>query len=108
MCAEELTFDCGVQVYYSVVMNVNENKKTEEVLLYNGTYANAESYFNNLIKINKKHNIYSDDVVSIVLKKIIISHYNVDVREVKTISKDNDWNPYSEDEKTFESNFVAG
>ena len=68
----------------------------------------AESYFNNLIKINKKHKIYSDDVVSIVLKKIIISHYNVDVREVKTISKDSDWNPYSEDEKTFESNFVAG
>ena len=108
MLDEELSFDCGVQVYYSVVMNVNVNSKIEEILLYNGTYVKAESYFNNLIKINKKHKIYSDDVVSIVLKKIIISHYNVDVREVKTISKDSDWNPYNEDEKTFESNFVAG
>ena len=34
MLDEELTFDCGVQVYYSVVMNINSNKKTEEILLY--------------------------------------------------------------------------
>ena len=58
---------------------------------YDDDYLKVYNIFNNISEINQNKNIYSDDVVSIILRKITIEYNHIVTEDVMTMSKNNDW-----------------
>lgn len=79
--------------YYSIVVVISDNGSIKENVLvdYDDDYLKVYNIFNNISEINQNKNIYSDDVVSIILRKITIEYNHIVTEDVMTMSKNNDW-----------------
>ena len=79
--------------YYSIVVVISDNLIIKESVLvdYDDDYLKVYNIFNNISEINQNKNIYSDNVISIILRKITIEYNHIVTEDVMTMSKNNDW-----------------
>ena len=82
-----------ISKYYSIVVVISDNGSIKENVSvdYDDDYLKVYNIFNNISEINQNKNIYSDDVVSIILRKITIEYNHIVTEDVMTMSKNNDW-----------------
>ena len=78
--------------YYSIVVVIRDNGSTKENVLvdYDDDYLKVYNIFKNISEISR-NNIYSDNVISIILRRITIEYNHIVTEDVMTMSKNNDW-----------------
>lgn len=79
--------------YYSIVVVISDNGSTKENVLvdYDDDYLKVYNIFNNISEINQNKNIYSDDVVSIILRKITIEYNHIVTKDIMKLTKNSGW-----------------
>lgn len=79
--------------YYSIVVVISDNGSTKENVLvdYDDDYLKVYNIFNNISEINQNKNIYSDDVVSIILRKITIEYNHIVTEDIMKLTKNSGW-----------------
>lgn len=79
--------------YYSIVVVISANGSTKENVLvdYDDDYLKVYNIFNNISEINQNKNIYSDDVVSIILRKITIEYNHIVTEDIMKLTKNSGW-----------------
>ena len=82
-----------VSKYYSIVVVISDNGSTKENVLvdYDDDYLKVYNIFNNISEINQNKNIYSDDVVSIILRKITIEYNHIVTEDIMKLTKNSGW-----------------
>lgn len=78
--------------YYSIVVVIRDNGSTKENVLvdYDDDYLKVYNIFKNINELSQ-NNIYSDNVISIILRRITIEYNHIVTEDVMTMSKNNDW-----------------
>lgn len=78
--------------YYSIVVVVSNNESTKEHVMvdYDDDYMRVFNIFKNINELSR-NNIYSDNVISIILRRITIQYNHIVTEDVMTMSKNNDW-----------------
>ena len=78
--------------YYSIVVVIRDNGSTKENVMvdYDDDYMRMYNIFKNISEISR-NNIYSDNVISIIFRKITIEYNHIVTEDVMMISKNNDW-----------------
>ena len=79
-------------VYYTIVVNINDKNTIKENVLidYDNDYLRIKDIFLNICDISQK-NIFSENVISVVLKRIIIESNNIVTKDVMKITKNDNW-----------------
>lgn len=79
--------------YYSIVVVVNDTGIVQEHVMidYDDDYMRVFNIFKNINELSRNNNIYSDDVVSIILRKITIEYNHIVTEDIMTMTKNNDW-----------------
>ena len=78
--------------YYSIVVVIRDNGSIKENVLvdYDDDYLKVYNIFKNINELSQ-NNIYSDNVISIILRRITIEYNHIVTEDVMTMSKNNDW-----------------
>ena len=79
--------------YYSIVVVISDNGSTKENVMvdYDDDYLKVYNIFNNISEINQNKNIYSDNVISIILRKITIEYNHIVTEDIMKLTKNCGW-----------------
>lgn len=78
--------------YYSIVVVISDNGSTKENVLvdYDDDYLKVYNIFKNINELSQ-NNIYSDNVISIILRKITIEHNHIVTEDIMKLTKNSGW-----------------
>ena len=79
-------------VYYTIVVNINDKNTIKENVLIDcdDNYLRIKDIFLNICDISH-NNIFSENVISVVLKRITIESNNIVTKDVMKITKNDNW-----------------